>query len=275
MEFILAKTAGFCWGVRLALNKTLEVEASQYQKVTTLGPLVHNPQVVDLLRHREIHNAGAIQEIDGGLAIIRSHGVSPADYAELERRSDAILDNTCPIVKRSQKVVQTYVKKGHFVVIYGEPRHAEVIGLIGFAGADNVRIIEGAHELDKIPADRNVLLITQTTTNVAEWQRIMKEARERFPSVVVKDTMCDATVERQDEILELCRSVDAMVVIGGKNSGTRRASRKSPPRNSASPRGTSKPKTNSRAWISRRTAGSASPRARARPRGASTASWRI
>ncbi|MBZ0272598.1 4-hydroxy-3-methylbut-2-enyl diphosphate reductase [bacterium] len=220
MEFILAKTAGFCWGVRLALNKTLEVDVGKEGKVTTLGPLVHNPQVVDLLSHRDVHTAKDVIDVDGGLAIIRSHGVSPQVYAELEQRADKILDNTCPIVKRVQKAVGAYARKGHFVVIYGEEHHAEVLGIIGYAGENNYLIIEGEHELDKIPPDRPFILVTQTTTNVQEWQRIMATARERFGDrVVIRDTMCDATTERQSDILEICGQVEAMIVIGGKNSG--------------------------------------------------------
>lgn len=221
MEFILAQTAGFCWGVRRALNKTLEVDVPPGTKVTTLGPLVHNPQVIELLKHRDIGVAKSVAEINGGMAIIRTHGVSPQVRAELETRADRILDQTCPVVVKVQKLVDVYRRKGCFVVIYGEEHHPEVQGLVGFAGEGNYKIIDKAEELYEIKAagHERIVLVTQTTTNVAEWNRTMELARREFPEVVVKDTMCDATVERQDDILELCKQVDAMVVIGGKNSG--------------------------------------------------------
>ncbi|MCB1154204.1 4-hydroxy-3-methylbut-2-enyl diphosphate reductase [bacterium] len=220
MEFILAETAGFCWGVRRALNKTLEVVVPAHGKVTTLGPLVHNPQVIDLLQHRSVATANDVAEVDGGLAIIRTHGVTPAVKADLEARADKVLDNTCPVVVRVQKLVEKYSERGYYVVIYGEPHHPEVVGLIGHVKNGNVMVIDGAGELDKVPRDQGqVLLVTQTTTNVGEWQRTMARAKEMFDEVVVKDTMCSATTERQTDILDLCGKVNAMVVIGGKNSG--------------------------------------------------------
>jgi (E)-4-hydroxy-3-methyl-but-2-enyl pyrophosphate reductase len=221
MEFILAKTAGFCWGVRRALNKTLEVDVHHEGKVTTLGPLVHNPQVVELLQYREVRSVDKVEDIDGGLAVIRSHGVSPETYREIEKRADKILDNTCPIVRRVQKTVETYSKRGYFVVIYGESDHPEVIGLIGYAGPGNSTVIRSVEDLEKVGRDK-VLLVTQTTTNVQEWKRIMEAAPRIFKEAAVRDTMCDATIERQTDILELCREVDAMIVIGGKNSGNTR-----------------------------------------------------
>jgi (E)-4-hydroxy-3-methyl-but-2-enyl pyrophosphate reductase len=222
MEFILAKTAGFCSGVRRALNKTLELDVAVDQKVTTFGPLVHNPQVIELLKLRGVQTTDKVEEIDGGLAVIRAHGVPPKLRQQLESCADEVLDNTCPVVKRVQKLVANHAKKGFKVVIFGEPKHPEVIGLVGYAGEDNTLVIQKAKDLDGIPKDEKFLLVTQTTANVREWQSTMEQVKKRFPNAVVRDTMCDATVRRQAEILELCGRVDAMIVIGGKNSGNTR-----------------------------------------------------
>ncbi|MCL4235227.1 MAG: 4-hydroxy-3-methylbut-2-enyl diphosphate reductase, partial [Deltaproteobacteria bacterium] len=108
------------------------------------GPLVHNPQVIDLLKHRDIGVAKTVEEISGGVAIIRTHGVSPQVRAELETRAEKIFDQTCPVVVKVQKLVDVYKRKGHFVVIYGEHHHPEVQGLIGFAGEGNSIIIDKA-----------------------------------------------------------------------------------------------------------------------------------
>ncbi len=222
MEFILASTAGFCSGVRRALNKTLELDIAVEQKAATLGPLVHNSQVIELLKLRGVSSADSVDEIDGGLAIIRAHGVPPKLKEELGERADEVMDHTCPVVRRVQKLVANHAKKGFKVVIFGEPNHPEVVGLVGYGGDENARVIQSIEDLDQIPKDEKFIIVTQTTANVREWRRMMDAVKERFPNAVVRDTMCDATVRRQAEILELCGRVDAMIVIGGKNSGNTR-----------------------------------------------------
>ena len=215
---ILAKSAGFCAGVRRAVDMTLHASAGKEGNIATYGPLVHNPQVIELLRIREVECAATVDELQEGLAIIRSHGVSPQEREQIERRGLRILDATCPKVGKVHKLVREHAENGYQVIIVGEPDHSEVKGIVGEA-PDRCIVISTVEQARDLPSFDKVFLAAQTTQNLETFDEIKTVIEAKNPTVVVRNTICAATRKRQDEVRELAEKVDAIIVIGGRNSG--------------------------------------------------------
>jgi (E)-4-hydroxy-3-methyl-but-2-enyl pyrophosphate reductase len=221
MEILLAKSAGFCAGVRRAVELTLHASAAKEGKISTYGPLVHNPQVIELLSFREVACAENIDQLTEGLAVVRTHGVPPQEIEAIEAKGLNVLNATCPKVGKVQSLVENAVKDGYQVIIVGEPEHPEVKGLQGYGG-DGCSVISSAEEFESLPKFEKVYLLAQTTQNIEGFERIRDRIAEIYPEVVVKNTICAATRKRQNEIRILAEQVDAMIVIGGRDSGNTR-----------------------------------------------------
>lgn len=185
--------------------------------IYTEGPLIHNPQVLELLQEQGVvplpEKKGNLQ----GTVIIRSHGISPKRLQELKQTGALILDATCPKVKKVQSIIERCARNGYGVVIVGDPAHAEVKGLSGFAGESGV-VIQNEGELINLPSGKKLCVVAQTTQNREKFIALTEKIKERFPETDVFDTICDANRKRQEELQNLCLSVDAMVVVGGKAS---------------------------------------------------------
>ncbi len=224
MKFELAASAGFCFGVRRAVDLVLAESTSKRGHITTLGPLVHNPQVIELLNLREIACTEDVDQIREGLAVIRSHGVPPAVIDTLTERGLEILDATCPKVRAVQKTVETHAERGRTVVIYGEKDHPEILGLVGAARGRPCHVVFNEAEFDALALTPGtpLTLVAQTTANRSRYQQLTAHVQERFPDAEVRETICAATEQRQEEIRELARRAQAMIVIGGHNSGNTR-----------------------------------------------------
>lgn len=218
MKLILAKSAGFCSGVRRAVELTLHASAAKEGHISTYGPLVHNPQVIELLSLREVECIENIDDLKKGLAVIRSHGIPLAEKEEILEKGLRILDATCPKVSRVQKLVQKHVEDGCHVIIVGEADHAEVKGLLGY-GQGHCTVISSVEEVESLPRFDKVCLLAQTTQNIETFKNIQNRLTKIYPEIVVKNTICAATAKRQNEIREIAPNVDAMIVIGGKSSG--------------------------------------------------------
>ena len=218
MKIILAKSAGFCSGVKRAVELTLAASTAKEGTISTYGPLVHNTQVIELLKLREVACVENIDDLTEGLAVIRTHGVPPDDKVAIHEKGLKILDATCPKVVRVQMLVENNVREGRHVIIIGEPEHPEVKGLRGYGG-DHCTVISNIEQLDALPGYDNVCLLAQTTQNLEGFEKIREKLEEMYPEVVVRNTICAATKKRQDEIRHLAANVDAMIVIGGKSSG--------------------------------------------------------
>lgn len=224
MKFILADSAGFCFGVRRAVDMVLTESTSKQGKITTYGPLVHNPQVIELLNLRDVVCIDELDQITDGMAVIRSHGVSPTAIETLQDRGLNILDATCPKVRAVQKVVETNAENGRHLVIFGEREHPEVIGLHGAARGRPCAIVLSEEEFDALdlPPETPIALVAQTTANRVRYHQIAEHVQARYPDVEVRETICSATEIRQQEVRDLAEKVQAMVVIGGRNSGNTR-----------------------------------------------------
>ncbi|HMK34228.1 MAG TPA: 4-hydroxy-3-methylbut-2-enyl diphosphate reductase, partial [Desulfomonilaceae bacterium] len=221
MKIRLAKTAGFCMGVRRAVDMVLDLQrAAPALPIVTYGPLIHNPQTLELLRTRGILEVSSIDQITGGTAVIRAHGISPQEKQLLQAKGVGIVDATCPRVARVQAVIRKHAAVGQFCVIVGDEDHPEVRGLMGFASAGGLAIPSLDNGLvDQVPQDREICVVAQTTQETETFVKVVEEIRKRCPKLNVYNTVCDSTKRRQLEISRLARQVDVIVVVGGKGSG--------------------------------------------------------
>lgn len=186
--------------------------------VFTDGPLIHNPQALELLRNKGVVPLTEAKGKIAGTIVIRSHGVSPKRLHELKKTGAKILDATCPKVKQVQSIISRYANQGFFVVIIGDAEHAEVQGLLGFAGEHSC-VIQSEDVLKKLPSQQKICVVAQTTQNRKKYLELKKKIEKRFPQAEIFDTICEANRKRQEELKELCHEVDAIVVVGGEESG--------------------------------------------------------
>jgi 4-hydroxy-3-methylbut-2-enyl diphosphate reductase len=217
-NIILAKTAGFCWGVKRAIDIATEAGEQKSEPVYTYGPLIHNPQLINLLESKNIHVKSDIKDMEGGELIIRTHGITPQQRALIRGKGISIRDATCPLVAKVQGMIKKFSRKGYAIIIVGSKEHAEVIGLKGFA-VTPVHVITSPKEADLLPNNyEKVFVCAQTTCSIENYRDSVKRLREIYKNIEVGETICDATTERQTEVIELAKEVDALIVVGGKES---------------------------------------------------------
>ncbi|MCX7695538.1 MAG: bifunctional 4-hydroxy-3-methylbut-2-enyl diphosphate reductase/30S ribosomal protein S1 [Caloramator sp.] len=216
MEILVAKTAGFCFGVKKAIEKAFEENGD---RIFTYGPIIHNKQVVEELKNRGIdviENLDNIQPNDK--IIVRSHGISKGEYEKLEQMGAVIVDATCPYVKHIHKIVEQRHNDGYKIIIVGDENHPEVKGINGWCNNTAI-IINEIDDLNKINTNLGkICIVAQTTFNQNKWYKISSELMKYAKEILIYNTICSATDERQNEAIELSKKVDVMIVIGGKNS---------------------------------------------------------
>lgn len=221
MKVIVAKTAGFCNGVRYALDVTLDAVKRRKadEIICTYGPLIHNRQVLAMLKEKGVQEVNSPEECAGKTVIIRAHGIPPDLRHRIYEVGARVINATCKRVAQVQAVIRQHARKGYHTVIVGDADHAEVIGLLGYAEGKGVAI-QNPDDIDKLPDDwDNVLLVAQTTQNEEIFEEVVRRFKRKFPNGIVKKTICGATHERQEEVRQLARKVDAMVIVGGYHSG--------------------------------------------------------
>ena len=217
MEIILAENHGFCYGVKRAVEMANEA-AEGKGKSYTLGPIIHNPQVVGRLESKGVSPIQEVADIDEGTMIIRSHGVGPAIYAEAEEKGLHILDATCPHVKKAQQDAKSVIEDGMTLVILGEKNHPEVKSINLWANNKGI-IIEDEESAKKLQIVEKMGVVVQTTFSQFKFNSIIEILEKKSKNLKVFKTICNATQERQNSAVDLARNVDLMIVIGGKNSG--------------------------------------------------------
>ena len=221
MKVKVAKSAGFCVGVKRAVELVLRLaDEHRGRKIFTYGPLIHNPQTVQMLAEKgiEVYGEGGTYPEPGDIVVIRSHGVAPAEREKLIRQGYEIFDATCPKVAYVHKLAREFSRKGYGVIIVGDADHAEVRGIRGEVAGDGVAVVNDATQVENLPDWEKVVVLAQTTMDVDTFESVVEAVREKFREVVVKNTLCSETSYRQREIAELARDADAFVVIGGRNS---------------------------------------------------------
>lgn len=226
MHLIIAKTAGFCMGVGMALRKL--DHAMKNPKFTgsifTLGPIIHNPQVLSHYAAQGVRQAKSLDEIHpGDVVVIRAHGIPRHVQHDHEQRGAILIDATCPKVKKAQILIQQQAQEGKHLLLFGEPNHPEVQGLISYASTHD--IFQNLEELKRIEPHpgRRYFLAAQTTQDKDLFDVIAAHLQANLdPNLPVLDTICMATKERQDEVRDIATKVQAMVIVGGKESGNTR-----------------------------------------------------
>ena len=216
-EVILAKNAGFCFGVQRAVNEALKIKKEHNARIYTLGPLIHNNDVVKFLEENnifsiELENIDKLNKDD--VIVIRSHGVSEAVLDKLEKKQLTVLNATCPFVTNIQKKVKKYSKEGYHIVILGDENHPEVIGINGWCEDKAIITKDGTFE-EGIP--QKVCVVAQTTEKMKNWENTLKNLSS-VKEVLAFNTICSATDARQKSTNKISKEADAMIVIGGKNS---------------------------------------------------------
>lgn len=214
----MAKKAGFCYGVKRAIDLALTKakEKGNEGNIYTLGPLIHNPQVVQNLAQQGIQETTDLDQIEKGTVIIRSHGVGPTVLKNAQEKGLAVLDATCPFVAKAQKYAQEMAEQGLPVYILGDPGHPEVQGILEWTQGKGV-VIENPDEISRVEHPK-VGIVAQTTQPLKNFQKLVEKLQQQGMVVDARNTICHATGERQRAAVELAREVDVMVVVGGKNS---------------------------------------------------------
>ncbi len=205
-------------GVRRAVEMALDSPGKHRGPIFTHGPLIHNPQVLDLLEEKGVHIIRNIPEAAEGTVLIRAHGVPPSVKKELKRAGFTVIDATCPRVVKVQAIIKKHTKQGYASIIIGDRDHPEVVGLMGFA-ADKGYVAGSIEELEALPDFDKAILVAQTTLNTRLFEAANNWVRARHPHYKCFHTICDSTAQRQAEVREMAAMVDALIVVGGKNSG--------------------------------------------------------
>ena len=224
MNVELAKTAGFCFGVKRAVDTVYkQIEKHQSEKIFTYGPIIHNEEVIKDLRSHGVEVLNDEEELktaDADVVVIRSHGVAKYIYDILEERGITCVDATCPFVKKIHKIVAEKSAEGSYIVIVGNGEHPEVQGIRGWAG-EQVTVVqtpEDAERFELPDKDQKVCIVAQTTFNYNKFKELVEIISKKRYDIVVLNTICNATKERQTEARQIAARVDAMVVIGDKRS---------------------------------------------------------
>lgn len=218
MKVKLARTAGFCMGVRRAVELVLEEGNRGQGPIVTFGPLIHNAQVLDLLAEKGILVADNLEGVSPDqTAVIRAHGIPPQVKAQLKDRARRMIDATCPRVVKVQMIIRRHTGQGTQAIILGDKDHAEVQGLLGYADGQGV-VVGGVEDVADMPDYDRVLLVAQTTQSEALFNRVAKAVRARWPEAEIHNTICHATHERQAEVVSLAGSQEGVVVVGGSFS---------------------------------------------------------
>lgn len=220
MKVIVADHSGFCFGVERAIRIVFDKlnDNIDEKNIYTLGPLIHNQQVVDELRNAGVNAVNDLDTLkDNSVIIIRSHGVSRDIYDLANKKNIDIIDATCPFVKKIQNIVKKYKAKGYTIVIVGNSDHPEVIGINGWCD-NQAYIVKTEDDVEKIPFVQKLCVVVQTTMPTDLYYKLSDAIEKRAERIIKFNTICSATMDRQESARDLAKNVDAVVVIGGYNS---------------------------------------------------------
>ncbi|MFZ0034983.1 MAG: 4-hydroxy-3-methylbut-2-enyl diphosphate reductase [Sedimentisphaerales bacterium] len=221
MKVIVAENCGFCPGVKNAISMAEKILAKKVSPVYSLGPIIHNKDVVERLAKAGLKTVSSVKQIRSGTALIRSHGAAPRQMQQLKEKGINIVDATCVLVKRVQQIAKSLSDDGYKVVVIGDENHPEVQAVVG--SADDVVVIADESDLNKLPKNARLGIVCQTTQS-HEYLSSMLAAigRHGFSELKVINTLCKEAIKRQQSAVKLCKKVDVMFVLGGLESANTR-----------------------------------------------------
>jgi 4-hydroxy-3-methylbut-2-enyl diphosphate reductase len=220
MKVIVAQKCGFCPGVKNAISMAEKILA-QEKEVYSLGPIIHNKDMVERLAQKGLKTVDSVEEIQSGTVLIRSHGAAPEQIAKIKEKGLKIADATCVLVKRVQQIAKELERDGYEVVVVGDKNHPEVQAVVGCV-SDVVVVADGT-DLDKLPENGKLGVVCQTTQSPEHFSRMLGAiARKSFSELKVINTLCKEAVKRQESAVQLCKQVDIMFVLGGLESANTR-----------------------------------------------------
>ena len=227
MGVILAKSAGFCFGVKRAVDKVYEEAEKNQVPVYTYGPIIHNEEVVNDLEKRGVHailDTSELKDLQKGIVVIRSHGVEKGVYDTIKSEGFTVVDATCPFVLKIHRIVEEYSKKDYHIIIIGNDSHPEVEGIKGWSDPAKTTVLQTREEAEKLnfQIGEKVCIVSQTTFNYNKFQELVEIISKKGYNIIIRNTICNATEERQTEAREIAKRVDAMIVIGGSSSSNTR-----------------------------------------------------
>ncbi len=215
MNILVAKGAGFCFGVRRAAEMTM-TEAKSGDNIQTFGPLIHNPEYIRTLQDSGITVVNTPEEIVTNKIITRTHGITKELESKLFAKKLEIIDATCPFVKKVQKLAADHAKRGYEVLILGETNHPEIVSVVSYA--PTAHVVNDITDIPEIEKDKNILFISQTTQSTSKFHEISVYLCNKYPNVETVNTICGATENNQNEVQNLSKEVDLMIIVGGKES---------------------------------------------------------
>ncbi len=220
MKVMVAKECGFCHGVEDAISMAEKVLAEEGQ-VYSLGPIIHNKDMVKKLEEKGLKTVDSVEKIEKGTVLIRSHGIAPKHIEKIKKKGLKIVDATCVLVKRVQQIAKELEKEGYEVVIVGDENHPEVQGVMGCV--EKVVVIGDEKDLHKLPKDSKLGVVCQTTQSTEHFEKMVARiAMQGFSELKVINTLCKEAIKRQKAAVELCKKVDIMFVLGGLESANTR-----------------------------------------------------
>ncbi|SHH47637.1 4-hydroxy-3-methylbut-2-enyl diphosphate reductase [Caloranaerobacter azorensis DSM 13643] len=221
MELLIAKNSGFCFGVEKAVKTALQTLDENKHNVFSLGPIIHNEQVINLLESKGLKIINDIKDIDRGKVIIRSHGIPLNVYSYAKNTGIELIDCTCPFVRNVQKKANEFFNNGYTVVIIGNPNHPEVIGINGWCNNQAV-IVNSKDDINKVPIIDKLCIVSQTTMTLEKFQKLSNLVQRKGKIAKIFNTICNATSLRQESTKKIAKEVEAMIVIGGYHSSNTR-----------------------------------------------------
>ena len=227
MEIKIAKNSGYCFGVKRALKITEQIlkenKDNKKIKVFTLGSIIHNSGVSDELAKKGLIPVDDFKKIEpGSIFIIRSHGMSPSLIKEIKEKDVKIIDTTCPFVKKAQARAGELSSNGYFVIIIGNKTHPEVMGIKDYILNENYTVIENKADIERLPEKDKIGIVVQTTQILDRLIQISGKSLKKTKELIIYNTICDTTRNRQNFTGEMAKEVDVMIIVGGKNSANTR-----------------------------------------------------
>ncbi len=217
MKIILADSAGFCFGVKRATQLAFKA-AEENCPICSLGPIIHSPQVVEKLENKGVKVVERVEDIEAGMVVIRSHGITAGELADIHARNLTPVDATCPFVKKAQDYAALLCAEGYSVVLVGEKDHPEVQGIISYTRGAEVAVVADREEAQRLPNKTKIGIVAQTTQSFENLRQVTGVCLDKSKEVRVFNTICDATSVRQAEARKIAQQADLMLVVGGFNS---------------------------------------------------------